>query len=327
MDLGTSSGGNMLVENMYIHDWTITALTTGSTTHGSGSICQNGATGPINATGNTITDQNTTAPVPFGACFRNLYNVEKNDCEYTAEGEVGHFGNTDGNVFANMDGNVIFANYDHNNHTNVLEDLGGSGPIYNNLIYNNNSAVTIAGCPIMNVYNNVMWNNGNSSIYVDPGCGQTVSSGDVANVYNNTVDCSNGVNCFRYIANGSHPATILNLQNNQWITSGTPTCYNGGGCGNISGGTQSDNLTMSTSTAASQGYTSANAYQPTTSTGGTVNAAVSLSPLCSGALGSLCADRLGNQRLTSWDAGAYEFSGAQSSSKPNPPTNLTASVQ
>jgi len=330
-DLATSASGNITVENSYIHDWTITTLTSGSTTHGTGSICTNGSVGPINAIGNTITDQNTTAVVPFGACFRNLTNVENNDCEHTGEGEVGHFGNTDGNIFANINGAAVQA-HDTTLHTNILEiskTTAGDGPIYNNLIHDNNAGVTIFDCNRASIYNNVMWNNSNYAIMLDSNCpGATPST--VANVYNNTVDCSNTNECFRVVyRSGTSVPSVLNLRNNHWIANGTPTCFDNtsAGCGNVSGGTQANNITMSKATATSDGYTSANAYQPMASSSATVNTGVSLSGDCSGPLVPLCADRLGNPRLSSWDAGAYEFGGQSPSSKPNPPTNLTARVQ
>jgi hypothetical protein len=330
-DLGTSSSGNITVENSYIHDWTITALTAGSTSHGTGSICQNGASN-INAVGNTISDLNTTAVVPFGACFRNLTNVENNDCEHTGEGEVGHFGKTDGNIFANINGAAVQA-HDTVNHTNIIEASGasaGDGPIFNNVLHDNYAGVSIFDCNQANIYNNVIWNNVNNyAIELDSNCPGATSS-TVANIYNNTVDCSSNSECFKIESRSSASVPgVLNLRNNQWIANSTAACYNntGAGCGIIAGGTQSNNVTMSPATAASQGYSSSSFYQPTSSGDGTVGVGIGLANLCTSSLGSLCADRMGNPRLTSWDAGAYEFGGAQSSSKPNPPTNLTASVQ
>ena len=86
-DDSTHTSGNDTVKNNYIHDWTITAINSSAISHGTGSICQNGAAGPINAIGNTITDKNTTAATEIGACFRNLSRVQNNDCESVAEGE------------------------------------------------------------------------------------------------------------------------------------------------------------------------------------------------------------------------------------------------
>jgi hypothetical protein len=208
-------------------------------------------------------------------------------------------------------------------HTQVVEDDGGGGGerVYNNIIHDNHPVgVTIYQCATASIYNNVLWNNSNRQIAVSGACHDN-SSGAVLNVYNNTVDCSNGTPCFGTDVKGTLLGTV-NLKNNHWITNGAPV----NNSSLITTFNQSNNLTMNTSMAASQGYSSANAYKPMTSTGGTVNAAISLSTLCSSALQSLCEDRLHNPRLTSWDAGAYEF-GAQSSSKPNQPTSLTAIVQ
>ncbi len=329
MDLGSSNTSNIVIKNLYIHDWTITALVNNSTSHGTGSICQNQGGSPIPTVDNVeMSDLNTTAPVPFGACFRNLGEIKNSNCHNVGEGEVGHYGPVHDNQFHDINGNAAGA-FDPANHTNILE-AGGSAdsPIYNNLIYNNNAGVTIFECNTANIYNNVMWNNNNSPIMVDTNCSGATSS-STANIYNNTVDCRNGFACFRYFyrSNGG-VAGIVNLQDNHWITDGAATCINnpGGGCANVGGGTQSNNVTMSTNAATSQGYSSTNKYAPTSSTSGTVNAGVNLSGLCSGTLSSLCTDILHAPRLASWDAGAYQF-GAQSSSRPNSPSNLTVSVQ
>jgi hypothetical protein len=214
-------------------------------------------------------------------------------------------------------------------HTQIIEDDGGANfnKWYNNVIHDNTAAVTIFGCTGDSIYNNVIWNSGNFAIMLDTHCSNSTST-SVGSVYNNTVDCSNSAGCFRYFYRSNGTPGILNLQNNHWITNGTPVCTNnvGAGCANPVGGTQSNNITMSTSTARSEGYTYASYYEPTSSTNGTVNAAVNLSALCPSGLGSLCTDRLHVPRLTSWDAGAYKF-GSQSPSKVNPPTNLTAIAQ
>ena len=328
MDLGTAASGYITVKNMYIHDWTITTLVSGSTSHGSGAICQNGASGPINVDTVTMDDAATTAPVPFGACFRNLGEIKNSDCEHTGEGEVGLFGPIHDNTFANINGNAV-AKYDSVNHTNILEiGAGETVAIYNNVIHDNSSGVTIYVCGKGSIYNNVFWRNYNQFIKLSgqPGgvCGSNTSS-DVMNVYNNTADCSNGSNCFGTDAKGTLAGTV-NLENNHWITNGAAVCVGTSNCSAIATFNQANNVTMSTSTATSEGYTTLNWYIPTSSSGGTVGRALDLANLCSGGLGALCSDRLHAARLTSWDVGAYEF-GSQTTSKPNPPGNLNAIVQ
>jgi len=327
MDLGTAASGNITVKNMYIHDWTITALTSGSTSHGTGAICQNQG-GPVNADSVEMSDAGTTAPVPFGACFRNLTEIKNSKCNDTGEGEVGHFGPIHDNEFYNINGAAVQA-YDSVNHTNIIETskTGPSdSPIFNNLIHDTNAGVTIFDCMGATIYNNVMWHNANAQIMLDSNC-SGASSSTTANIYNNTVDCSSGGYCFRIFYRSNGVPGVLNLKNNHWITSGVAACYNntGAGCANVVAASVSNNVTMSSSTASSQGYTTANRYAPTSTAGATVKNALNLSVTCSGFLGSLCADRLHAPRLLLWDVGAYEF-GSQSSA-PNPPSNLNAIVQ
>jgi hypothetical protein len=276
-----------------------------------------------------MSDAGTTAPVPFGACFRNLNEIKNSKCHDTGEGEVGHFGPIHDNEFYNINGAAVQA-YDPPNHTNVIETSKtgpNDSPIYNNLIHDNNAGVTIFDCMGATIYNNVMWRNSNAHIMLDSNC-PGVSSATTANVYNNTVDCSNGNYCFRIFYRANGVPGILNLKNNHWITNGPiAACYDntGAGCANVVTANVSNNVTMTTSTATSQGYTISNRFAPTLSSSVTVKTALNLSIACSGLLSSLCADRLHAPRQLVWDVGAYQF-GSQSTS-PNPPTDLNAVVQ
>jgi hypothetical protein len=195
------------------------------------------------------------------------------------------------------------------------------------LIHDTNAGVTIFDCMGATIYNNVMWHNSNAQIMLDSNC-SGASASTTANIYNNTVDCSNGTYCFRIFYRSNTVPGVLNLKNNHWITNGPiAACYNntGAGCANVVAANVSSNVTMSSSTASSQGYTAANRYAPTSTAGATVKNALNLSPTCSGFLGALCADRLHAPRLLLWDSGAYQF-GSQSAA-PNPPSNLNAIVQ
>jgi hypothetical protein len=325
--IDASGGGNVTIENSYIHDWTITAFgassgTGSSTGHGTGSICQN-ATSNVDAIGNTMTDLSTTAAVPFGACFRNLSITENNDCEHTGEGEVGH-GQVDGNVFANINGvavQIAEGNNQYINHTNIIEGSVNGGSVYNNVLHDNAAGVSILECNGANIYNNVIWNNANDyAISVDTNCAGATSS-TVANVYNNTVECATNTACFGYIYRAGGTPGILNLRNNQWISNSPSVCYNNPPtCSNTTGGTQIPNTPMSTATAAAQGYSAGSNYAPTSSSGATIHAGANLTSQCTGALTSLCLDASGAPwkggsyvsrptGSTAWDSGAYQFTG------------------
>lgn len=326
---------NITVSNALVHDWVAASISSGQLSgHDVGSICGGGNAGNYLVDSTTVHDQNGkigSATVGFGGCFRNIGEVRNSICHHVGDGDVGYGQVHDSEFYSITNAEAA---YDTTVHTNVIEFFFlADGPIYNNLIHDNNPiGLTISVCAGPSIYNNVMWNDGNSNILIDPSgngggsCGNQSTA--VANIYNNTI--APGLSyAVRALSRGTAIGGI-NLKNNHWITDTASICFNnaGAGCENVTLLSQSNNVTMTTSTATSQGYTAANQYQPTSSGSGTVHAAISLAGLCSGGLGSLCSDLLHNPRLTSWDAGAYQF-GAQSSStsKPNAPTNLAAIVQ
>jgi Abnormal spindle-like microcephaly-assoc'd, ASPM-SPD-2-Hydin len=76
---------------------------------------------------------------------------------------------------------------------------------------------------------------------------------------------------------------------------------------------------MSMAIAASQGYTVANSFQPSSFSSGTVRAGLNLGSACTAAGVALCADRLAVARPTgssAWDAGAYFFNAAAGNQVP-----------
>lgn len=326
--INLSSSSNVTVSNSLVHDWIASA---GATTqaggdHDTGSIC-GGNNSLVDHT--EVHDANGrvgSTAVAFGACFRNIATVSYSICHHVGDG-INGYGQVNDSQFYNIT-NAETAFYT-TLHTNVIQQTwpGGTGSVYNNLIYDNNPIGQVIGmCPTTNFYNNVMWNNGpggGADILVDTGVNAcTVNTGTVANVYNNTVDCSNGVSCLRVTRSGQTVGTV-NVENNHWITNSGPTSFEA----TITALKQSNNVSMTTSTASSQGFTSANRYAPTSSSNATVNAAATLSGICAGPLTSLCADILHTSRAASWDSGAYKFGGSTQTTKPNPPSGLVAVVQ
>jgi hypothetical protein len=341
--------GNITISNSYVHDWIMTSIASGElSNHDVGSICGGGGgTGNTLITGTTSHDANGkvgSTPLTFGACFRNIGEVAFSTCHDVGDGDVG-FGQVHDSEFYNITNKE--AAYDPTVHTNVIETFyQGDGPFYNNLIHDNNPVgLTMSICAGPSVYNNVMWNNGNSAIIIDPnGAGNTCGNQTtaVANIYNNTFVSTGGYMVY-VIPRAGFTVGTINVNNNHWITSAPLYCA-GGPCNPVTNfNVGPTNLTMTPQTAANQGYTSANKYASTSSTGGTVGKGTNLSGLCSGGLASLCTDAAGapwygsayvqrpqgsltSQSATSWDAGAYQF-GGQTSSKPNPPVGLAAIVQ
>jgi hypothetical protein len=315
------TNGN-IVQNGYFHDWVSDAANINAGfSNCAGGIGQN--SGSYTADSMTIGDA-AGSPVPFGGCFANAAEVKNSTCHDVSQG-VNGYGSVHDSEFYGITDVATRSPYANGIHTNVIQQTypGGSGSVYNNVIHGNTLGQVVGMCPTTNFYNNVMWGNSGAGadILVDTGVNAcTVNTGTVANIYNNTVDCSNGVSCLRITRSGQTIGTV-NVKNNQWITSGSAVSVEL----TITSMNQGNNITMSPSSAASQGYSIANQFMPTSSSSPTVNAAVNLSGLCGGALGAFCSDRLHVQRTT-WDVGAYVFNG-QSTAKPPAPTNLVANVQ
>lgn len=235
-------------------------------------------------------------------------------------------------------------------HSQVIEDEGNlaNDMEYNNLIHDNvgrhgqNVGVVTLLCDSTSFYNNVMWNNNapgyNGNIRIGSGCNGSGSSA-VANIYNNTVDCSNGVGCFETDTKPPALPGTVNLRNNVFITGSNPIILHEG----ISTFNNSNNYSMSTSEANSYGFTSARKYNPSSAdphvSGQGVDLVSSLSSALNSVLGALAYDAQGApwfggsyvRRGSNWDLGAYAGSGQSSSapspSKPVAPTGLSASVQ
>jgi hypothetical protein len=322
------SKGN-LVKNGYFHGWTTsTAGLNAGYSNCAGGIGQ--SAGAYTADSMTIEDS-AGLPVPFGGCFANPFEVKNSTCHDVGQGVNGYVLVHD-SQFYNISDVSVTSPYTSGTHTNVIQQTftvgagaGAGGAVYNNLIRDNHLGQVVGMCPSTDFYNNVMWNNtgAGADILVDTGVNAcTANTSTVANIYNNTVDCSNGVSCLRVIRAGQTIGT-LNVKNNHWITNSSPVSIEL----TVAASNLSNNITMSSLVAASQGYTASNILMPTSSSGQTVNSALNLASLCTGTLGSFCSDRLHVPRSLSWDVGAYQFGAQSQSSKPNPPSNLAANVQ
>jgi len=328
---GFSGAQGGLVKNGFFHDWVSdTANISAGWSNCAGGIGQNGGSSSYNVDRTTVSGQNSMdltrgVQVSFGGCFQNATEVKNSFCDHAGQGAVG-FGSVHDSQFDHLSNAGAISPYTNGLHTNVIHDTfpGGGRLVYNNIMFNNAVGEVVGMCPTTDVYNNVMWNNSGAGadILIDTGVNAcTVNTSTVANVYNNSVDCSNGQSCLRVIRAGVTIGTV-NVKNNHWITNSSPVSIELA----IAALNQSNNITMSSSAAASQGYTVSNNLMPTSSSAQTVNSALNLASLCIGNLSAFCFDRLHAPRLSSWDAGAYQF-GSQSSSKPNPPSGLSAVVQ
>ena len=145
-----------------------------------------------------------------------------------------------------------------------------------------------------------------------------------AYVYNNTLFAVNGSGACVRVNTRAHGLDTVVAENNQCIsTTSSAICtsaQNSNNCGVVNHATIQNNLTMSPTTAASQGYTAANQYAPTAATNSTVDAGLTSPTPCTGCVGQ-GSDIKGIPRppVAAWNVGAYEY---KLGSAPAPPTNL-----
>lgn len=203
----------------------------------------------------------------------------------------------------------IWNSWSSGEHDNAIRLSRGGGPwkIHHNYIHDSSSAMMFWGDSGETVYfyDNVCWNPRQSgAFYCDP----LSASGGKSFIFNNTL-FFNGSDVIG-VGKANEAGRVwdtVSLVNNHFIQPGTVltvvspvtlTHY-----------TNANNVTMSSATATSQGYTLANRYQPTLIGNGTVDAGQDLSSVLAGALST---DFLGVARPqgAAWDSGAYEFGSA-----------------
>lgn len=332
-------GGAGNVTNSFFHDWaaTTTAIQAGW------SNCAGGVGNANQVAGDTFSAQNSTdltlaSHVSFGGCSHNHAVMFSNRCLYAGQGALG-YGNAHDNEFGWMSDQGATGLYAGNGiHTNVIENTWtGPSRFYNNWIHDVSSiGVVMLVCSSDIVVNNVIERAGGvPQIAVDPG--GVCSSSGTATVEGNTVDCSQGVLCFRTTLRTGATIPALLLKNNLWISNGNPVCYNNpsAGCNNVVNVNASNNITMSSATANAQGITDSGKYALTAATNTPVGQGADVSSQC-GTLPFLCSDVSGafwtglggyKARPVAPDVGAYMFAGGVQPAKPSPPSNVLAVVQ
>jgi len=273
--------------------------------------------------------------VPLMGCAYQVLEFRNSTCDTYAQGVNGGASVHD-NEFSNGKGAV--QNY-VGVHTNDIQDTWeGSMAVYNNLLHDSNTGQHIAVTPNGRVYNNVIWNisggSGGTPIGFDTGIVNAKNyPGSVGYALNNTIDCRGDSSCINTSARSGTTYGTVYIKNNILITDGT--AIDAG-----TGGTQvrTTNYPMPTAEATTYGFTIARKYYPSSSGSTVVGQATNLSSSCSASLAALCYDTGGapwygtsyvgrpSGTLASWNAGAYEFSGQQSSN-PAAPSGLVAILQ
>jgi hypothetical protein len=223
------------------------------------------------------------------------------------------------NTFSDVDENDCNCSTDHGNVMETDNEPNGPNLFYNNVTRHIGNIAAIGvnwwpNGPNDFFYNNLMYDvnvAGNNYFDFQP------NGGEQDTLYNNTFERSSG-----YIFGDLVGSTCTNpiaVGDNLWIT-GDNSVYQ---CGSVPGQNTDRSMTESQATAA--GYTSANAYAPTSASAPTVGAGTNLTSKCTN-LPNLCRDttlavgetsdhqilapmRYPHPRPTSgpWDQGAYSY--------------------
>jgi hypothetical protein len=305
---------NITVQNCLVHSIQVT-------TTGANSDQQFGAIYGLGPMTNTVVDHCTiyndqgVANTIAGLTF----NIDTVTHSVIHDGIQGVFGSRI--VHDNTIYNILVPS-DPNSHPNALQVADANSQIYNNIVHDANFGTCIYAVPSGSVgnvviYNNVVWNTITDPITLDS---ESISGGGISvQVFNNTLNGTTGTTV-RTVPRPTKWATVT-VENNYYISDAASAENFPAGSYTVL--VDSKNLLSTQSQAGSQGYTAANQFAPTQSTGATIGAGLNLASV---GIPGLDFDIKGLARpTTAWDAGAYQFAGG--SNRPAPPSNLAAIVQ
>ena len=333
---------NWTFSSLYLHAWHV--VTDGSCRMFQGSTSMLGTI----FTQNVIDGSDATGASPAGAtCYATYPSLPpqftNNVIHDLANGIVGAAGSGKSAVIS---GNTIYNIKESNagSHPNAIEIVGtGTHYVYNNVIHDNVGESFMFGNTgeVDYVWNNVWYNilGNNPEAPQVPG-----QSNMTFSFWNNTIVPTSGGTCVQWNSGDGGGFTAVTIENTHCISTGSVanSSWNG------TAATLNNNVLMSPTTAASQGYASSGtyAYSPTASTNGTVGAGKTIcgaEETCRGNFAALandtayaCMQRTVNGVVQAvcparsavprpGDAGAYQY--AAGGTQPNPPTGLTAQVQ
>jgi hypothetical protein len=353
----------VVLSNLYIHGWSHAASTASTNPQASYMIWQgsngNVAIGQedafIDIDGSDSLDSqfygssglvncSSLGQYPEGKCATASgigfegYNIHDTRIKYTANAVIIN----NPHLFYN---NIIERTYNCFQKGNAMHGNGWefNGEYYaNNLFYNNVTRLnTVAVTTWINppagytdyIFNNIWYANGQQDLDQCskgggpvPACGSGPDGGQAV-FYNNTF-------ALVTIGNGVGAPGYSTFENNFWITANGASAAHG---------TETFQLALTPSAAASHGFTAANAYAPTTAGAPTVGTGTTtLASTCLNISPALCSDtNAGDTRNpvarpsgSAWDKGAFQFNGASTvasapppPTKPEPPTSLSAVIQ
>jgi hypothetical protein len=357
-----SAGGPVYFLNNYVHGDTHVpfAGSNGSPSCTGSNVCFNISVFEGSASGGEIVaknviDMSDSEPVGTGLCKGGFANVSYNVFLYTSQCIT---------VGMHLFHDNLYGNFYENGHSNVLEsnnvaDASGTNAVYNNVFFQLETAgpahggVALWPSPPVGTtdyfFNNLMYAVGQMEVF---NVGQNGLNQGAIVVFNNTFQINSGQGfIFGCQSHYVHPFTAVN---NLYIVDGTAYSTPCSGLSDVT------NLSMSNSTAKSKGFTASQnyAYSPTSSSSPTAGTGTNNATFCSAlsiAASNLptlsdaalacqsdtsyactyatsshtvsCPSRtvVARPMNTAWDKGAYQSSGTQASG-PNPPSNLTATV-
>jgi hypothetical protein len=321
-----NGGSNVTIQNCYIHGWSIQNPLSGSDNSPTGGVAfYNGSTAATvqNCVFDGSPESNSGVAIYGGTTIHGnvIENVPNGIVITDSTAEVS--GNQIFDVPYSVDpvenSSALFAFSGASIHNNIVHDLvpgaaalhleAGSGEtgntqyVFNNLIWNVGDAAPI----------------GMSSAFLGP----VAQSNQL--IYNNTLSGGSTAGCVTVDPNFFVP-TNLTVQNNHCISDTPATsawCWNQAGgnfdCGSVTSVSFGNNVLMTSSAAASAGYTLTASFQPSVPASATVGVGLNLSASCVTIGSTLCSDRLQVLRPTgsaAWDAGAYQFQSVPGSVAP-----------
>ena len=295
--------GNIILQNMYIHGWSIQNLQPGGDGAMTGGICSNNRVGgPITVTNSTFDD------LPYGnmggAIYGSVSHVTNNIIHDVPNAIVIGAGTITGNIIYNITNDA-----DPLQHENAIETITNDVRtiMANNIVHNVAEGVATLMCPNIDAYNNIIYASGPIALQIDPTCGN--DSSFTANVYNNTLQGSGSL--FRVVNRGGTLGGLV-LRNNLYISDySSPVCYNSpaASCSNVNSVIDDHNVLISNSTATTQGYLLANNFKTISDGLATIDKGISV--ICPTCTSLIYSDITGISRPqgSSWDIGAYEYTG------------------
>jgi len=361
---GTQAYGDV-IQNCLFKDWGMEGTVAPGTSADLGQAAVNGGflgTSALQFIGNTIDDQNGSCGSPTTGCYTGAgiaagYITKSNVCRYTNNCfDVAVPGTL-------LEGNVIHDMYlstdtasgsDTGNHENQI--YGKCWGYYiGNVVYNTPAGATlqlypsstcqIAGQTFYTANNMFDMSGSYSNCWVDRGpwnfyhYNDTCKTPSATAYFSRSSDgggCPNSIHIINAdVILDSYGGTTSPQTTSATGTSLTPFANVDSGCSTAVSVTTS--VGMSTAAANNQGYSLSNWWQPTLASNATVGVGTNESSQCSGSFASLCSalnptdplvSLVSRLTSTSWDVGAYQFSGTTDASSTTlaPPTGLSATV-